>query len=106
MPVKITTQKRNELRTLLYKRDGTRCHYCGIEEKDFITTWGNIFYGGKTRGNSLEIDHKNNELGNSEDNLVLACALCNMSKSNIISYDEFLEIGKVIKKIWQKRLTK
>lgn len=85
----------------------TKCHYCEIEEEDFQVIWGYKFYGRGYRGRTLEIEHKN---GNKQDwrkeNLVLACALCNMAKTDIVRYDEFKTVGNVIKEIWQKRWQK
>ena len=37
------------------------------------------------------------------DNYVLACALCNMAKSNMFTHEEFHKVGKVIEEIWRKR---
>ena len=94
--------KKHELRAQLYNRDGTRCHYCGIEEKDFFSIWGE-FYGGKKRGSILEVDRKDNSQGYEIENCVLACALCNNAKSDKLQYDEFKRVGEVIKGIWQQR---
>lgn len=90
------------LRNRLYERDGTKCHYCGIDEKDFIRIW-KPFYGGK-RGWKLEVDRKNNKLGHEIENCVLACALCNNAKSDKFEYDEFKRVGHVIRQIWQQRM--
>jgi 5-methylcytosine-specific restriction endonuclease McrA len=90
------------LRTQLYKRDGRKCHYCGIDEKDFFSIWGE-FYGSKRRGSTLEVDRKDNSRGYEIDNCVLACAVCNNAKSDKFSYDEFKRVGEVIKGIWQSR---
>jgi len=103
MRVRLSSKEKKELRNQLYERDGTKCHYCGIEEKDFPTVWGNSFYGGIKRGRILEIDHKNNKLGHDVTNCVLACALCNMAKSDKFTYEEFMRVGDVIKQIWQRR---
>jgi len=46
--IKISKKEKDELRNKLYERDGRECYYCEIEEKDFISIWGE-FYGGKTR---------------------------------------------------------
>lgn len=88
------------IRVQLYHRDGPSCHYCGIAENDFITTWGD-FYGGKKRGRKLEVDRKNNDLGYELDNCVLACAICNNAKSDKFKYEEFKLVGEVIRHIWQ-----
>ncbi len=50
-------KKRRELLDKLYKRDGHICHYCRIQEGDFLGLWGK-FYGLPYRGRRLEIEHK------------------------------------------------
>jgi len=91
-----------ELRNQLYNRDGKTCHYCGIKESDFRPIWGE-FYGGKKRGGILEVDRKDNTKGYEIDNCVLACAVCNMAKSDKFTYEEFRRVGDVIGKIWRER---
>lgn len=101
----------------LYKRHGHKCHYCGIEDGDFLDLWGK-FYGLPYRGRRLEIDHKdavvirNGEITKGKkpelkdttaEQCVLACALCNMAKSNMFTYEEFKQVGQVIRGIWQQR---
>ena len=56
----------------------------------------------------MEKDRKeNNNIDNkpeyTRENCVLACALCNMAKSNIFASEEFQRVGKVIEQIWQQR---
>jgi 5-methylcytosine-specific restriction endonuclease McrA len=96
-------KEKEALRKHLYERDGTKCHYCGIEEKEFFNIWKKKFYGTGTRGRRLEIDRKNNELGYTLENTVLACALCNMAKTDFLTYDEFKRVGNLIREIWQER---
>jgi 5-methylcytosine-specific restriction endonuclease McrA len=96
------TEKR-QLRSELYKRDGRLCHYCGIQEDEFCQIWGGSFYGGFKRGQKLEVDRKVNNLGYNIDNCVLACAICNMAKSDKFTYDEFRKVGETIRTIWQNR---
>jgi len=96
------TEKR-QLRSELYKRDGRRCHYCGIPEDEFYQIWGGSFYGGFKRGQKLEVDRKVNSLEYDIENCVLACAICNMAKSDKFSYDEFRKVGETIREIWQNR---
>ena len=95
---------KSELRNRLYERDGRKCRYCSIDEKDFIRIWG-PFYGGK-RGSTLEVDRIDNEEGYKTDNCVLACAVCNNAKSDKFTYEEFKRVGHVIRQIWQQRDTK
>ena len=102
---KISKKRKKNLRDKLYKRDGRRCHYCRIKEEDFIRIWGS-FYGGKTRGKRLEIDRKDNNKGYTEENCVLACAICNNAKSDKFTDEEFRKLGRVIREIWLKRILK
>jgi len=94
--------KKEYLRAELIKKDGTKCHYCKIEESNIVPIWGDI-YGGKRR--VLEVEHKDND--NRQDSVegcVLACPICNIAKSNKFKYKEFKEIGAAIEKIWRQRL--
>jgi hypothetical protein len=112
------TKKQKAFLDELYKRDKDKrvCHYCGIPEGEFLDLWKE-FYGLPYRGKRLEIDHKDavvikdgaivkltkDQLADNAESCVLACALCNMAKSNMFTHDEFKEVGEVIRKIWQKR---
>lgn len=100
---KLTDRDKEQLRNQLYKRDGKKCHYCRIEEDEFCKIWGDTFYGGIKRGRKLEIDRKDNVSEYNMTNCVLACAICNMAKSDKFTYEEFLRVGEVIKEVWQKR---
>ena len=103
MQFRLSTKEKKELRNQLYERDGTKCHYCSIEEKNFTKVWGETFYGGIKRGRILEIDRIDSNLGYFIENCFLACALCNMAKSDKLDYEEFNRVGKVIKEIWQRK---
>jgi hypothetical protein len=85
----------------LYARDGKHCHYCGIDESDFITVWGS--FAGGTRGNTLEVNRKENNCPRTLDNCVLACAVCNNAKSDKFGYQEFMAVGKAIRAVWRQR---
>jgi len=100
---RIPAKERFKLRAALYLRDGKTCHYCGIPETDFRRIWAGPFYGGFKRGQRLEIDRKRNAIGYEIDNCVLACAICNMAKSDKFSYEEFQKVGLVIREIWETR---
>jgi len=100
---KLSSTEKRQLRSELYKRDGKQCHYCGIPEDEFYQIWSGPFYGGFKRGHRLEIDRKTNSLGYDIKNCVLACSICNMAKSDKFSYDEFRQLGQVIRRIWQNR---
>ena len=100
--IKISKKEKDELRNKLYERDGRECYYCEIEEKDFISIWGE-FYGGKTRGKKLEVDRRDNKKSYTLENCVLACSICNNAKSDKFTGDEFKKVGKSIKRIWLSR---
>ena len=97
----ITDKKRKEnIRKHLIARYGNKCHYCNMPEKEFMNIWGKFY---KTRGKRLEVDRKDNNKGYTLENCCLACAICNNAKSNKFTEAEFMKVGRVIKKIWQKR---
>jgi len=96
---------RRKARKLLEKEAFPKtCEYCNIIEDDFPKVWGE-FYGGK-RGKRLEPDHKDNDYKNNDiKNLCWACCLCNCAKSNKMTHKEMIEVGAVIRTIWQKKLS-
>ena len=100
---KLSASEKRRLKNDLSNRHGRNCHYCGLPEDDFRKVWGGPFYGGFKRGRVLEIDRTVNSIGYEIDNCVLACAICNMSKSDKFSHDEFIKVGAVIREIWQSR---
>jgi len=103
--MKIGREEKEELWNKLYRRDGKRCHYCGMEEGNVIQIWGK-FYGLEKRGKKLEVDRKDNSKGYNLGNCVLACSVCNCAKSDKFTYEEFKKVGDVIKEIWQQRKKK
>jgi len=100
--MKISGKEKQKLRNKLYKRDGRKCHYCGILEKDVLGIWGK-FYGLEKRGKCLELDRKDNEKAYNIENCVLTCAVCNCARSDKFTYEEFKKVGDVIREIWQQR---
>jgi len=92
----IKISRKEKLWDDLYKLDKKKCYYCGIKEEDFIRIWGK-FYGGKTRGQKLEIDRRDNEKGYTLENCVLSCSICNNAKSDKFTDEEFKKVGKSIK---------
>jgi hypothetical protein len=48
---------------------------------------------------ATNVDRKNSNLGHFKENCVPCCGRCNMVKSNRVSYETMLEIGKVLKKL-------
>lgn len=66
------------------------CHYCG----DAIE-WGPPF--GKKRPSGLNLDRKDSNLPYTIENIVVACRRCNYGKNNFFSYDEWKELGALIR---------
>jgi hypothetical protein len=60
------------------------CDYCGLSEEE-----SKIYF--KKR---ITIDRKDNNLGYEENNLVLACNLCNFLKGDFFTYLEWKEISE------------
>ncbi len=82
-----------------YSKTAKICVYCGIDENE----------NKKYRGHNslrLTIDRKNSLNGYEIDNIVLACAICNTVKSNILTFEQMLEVGKMINKNRNKGLIK
>ena len=73
------------------------CEYCHLpgDTKEY---YGKAFRQGR-RGLTLEVDKKDNVEPYSPLNCVLACYPCNNAKSDVFSYEEFLEIGQAISKV-------
>lgn len=68
------------------------CAYCGIPEERLVD------FGYRR----LEIDRIDNDGGYFPDNMTLACRICNATKGRYLTYDEMLEIGKIIQKRWRQ----
>lgn len=69
------------------------CHYCGIKDSETKQITGHF----------LHCDKKNPKLGYKQDNCVPACKACNTAKLDLWTYEEALEIGKVIRSLYNKR---
>jgi|APGre2960657373_1045057.scaffolds.fasta_scaffold51871_3 hypothetical protein len=75
------------------------CHYCGKElfYEEHSRVWG------KTNSRAHQLDRKNNDLGYSKDNVVTCCWECNRLKSDRFTYEEFIQLTPVLKKIENER---
>ncbi len=86
------------------------CFYCSLSEnllEELHNQPGHINKRFPQRGKSLEIDRKQADLPYSKiDNLVLACYWCNNAKTDTFTEREFLEMGQLIKRIWENRLNR
>jgi 5-methylcytosine-specific restriction endonuclease McrA len=66
----------------------TECHYCGVPIE-----WAP--HG--TFSNGHHLDRKNNSLGYSKGNCVVCCGSCNQTKSDKFTYEQFVQIGNLIR---------
>lgn len=81
-----------------YVAEPKTCRYCEIPENLLHLVAEK--YG--SRWKRLTIDCKDNELGYVKENLVLSCDKCNITKNNMLTYEEMLYIGQnFIKPKWK-----
>jgi len=73
------------------------CHYCGTN-----IDWEE-YRDPKTTSYRYFLDRKSSDLSYSASNLVVCCTLCNLTKSDKFTYEEFLRIGKIIGEIKNAR---
>ena len=71
-----------------YNSQQRKCSYCNITE-DQIKTF---------RFPRLTIDRKDNNKDYNLNNIVLSCHRCNTIKNKYLTYEEMLEVGKIIKR--------
>jgi hypothetical protein len=55
-------------------------------------------YDSRGRSTAYNLDRKDATKGYFRDNCVACCARCNRSKSNTFSFEEWVEVGKAIKR--------
>ena len=75
------------------------CHYC-----DNPIVWAE--YSPRTSSQAYYLDRKNNSRGYTKDNVVVCCTRCNRGKSDQFSYEEWVEIGKLIKAMRERKVLK
>ena len=81
------------------------CHYCGITVPEIEKLADRQqLYKKVDRGWSLEIDRINSNYEYKRNNCVMACYWCNNAKTDEFTEEEFLEVGKAIRKVWNMRL--
>ena len=80
-----------------YNNEAKICAYCDIPEEKIPL----VAVSFDDRVSHLVIDRKDNDLGYNEENMVLACHLCNFIKMNRFSYRDMRERAqKYIKPKW------
>ena len=83
----------------------TECEYCGITKEGIykLISARKIYRKHISRGWNLEIDRKDSNQEYTPDNSVRCCYWCNNAKTDEFTHEEFLEIGAMINKQWEKR---
>ncbi len=79
------------------------CYYCGLAEEHIYQT-NIINVRTKKRCETMGVDRLSSDLGYSFDNMVLCCPGCNMAKSNNLTPEEMLILGKTYRLIWESRI--
>ena len=78
----------------VYFTETKECHYCGETLR-----WKQIGARGIFQG--YNIDRKDNKIGYVKDNCIPCCGRCNLSRADRFTYEEWLQIGKLIGS-WKK----
>jgi 5-methylcytosine-specific restriction endonuclease McrA len=66
------------------------CHYCGA-----AINW--VPHHVKHESRPINLDRKNNADGYTLENVVVCCSRCNKAKNTIFTYEEWLQLGAVIR---------
>lgn len=74
------------------------CHYCGatVNWAEHVTD--------KHHNQPYNLDRKDNDKGYTLDNVVVCCARCNRGKSKYFSYEEWVEVGKILRVFRERKL--
>lgn len=80
-----------------------KCHYCDVE---LVFNKHTRDENSKYVSRAYQLDRKNNNSGYTLDNVVTCCWNCNRIKSNIYSYEEFILLGPILKRIINDRKSK
>jgi hypothetical protein len=76
--------------------DVKECHYCGAP-----INWPKDGYGKSSSPSNL--DRKDNRLPYTKENVVVCCKKCNIGKNRFFTYDEWKQIGELIRQWYAKK---
>ena len=76
-----------------------KCHYCERE----IEWYEHEYSKGRKNRKAYNIDRKNNSLGYIKINCVVCCNICNKAKNTFFTYNEFMMLAPILKKIQEMR---
>jgi hypothetical protein len=76
-----------------------KCHYCHYQ-----IVWHKKLSTKNRIGPKSNLDRKDSTKGYVKGNLVVCCKLCNFTKADRFSYEEFLLLAPVLRKIQTKRI--
>lgn len=74
------------------------CQYCQAKIE-----WVPYNSNKSLRGYKYNLDRMNNNFGYTKLNCCVCCSMCNKVKSNVFTYSEMVELGKIIKTIQEMR---
>ena len=72
------------------------CHYC-----DDVVMW---YPFSSQSSRPINLDRKNNDLGYLWGNVAVTCIRCNKGKGKYFSYEEWVEVGKVLRAFRERKL--
>jgi hypothetical protein len=79
--------------------DVNECHYCGAQ-----IHWAKFRQRGKDYSSATNLDRKDSALPYTMDNIVVCCKRCNIGKNTHFTYDEWKQLGDVIR-TWRENAT-
>lgn len=86
-----------------YNKQKKVCIYCNRTLEEIKQDEVNNLLKGIKEVRNIGVDRKDNNKGYEFDNIDLCCKRCNETKNNNFSYKEMLKIGKLLRKIYNKR---
>ena len=75
-----------------------KCTYCNE-----LVNWKTHTFNKNNKKSGYNLDRIDNNLGYIKSNCCVCCPMCNSIKSNKFSYEEMLELGKIVSNIKRKR---